>query len=123
MAGFDSRQGYLLRMRKRWQSGSLVMRLRCVRGLPMPNPMMRFFKYSHLPPALQAVSKPIGDLAAEMDNSLPDSAEKTAGLRKLMEAKDCFVRAALPPETDAPKPTIEGADPTRPNTLAGTRHG
>lgn len=120
MAGFDSRQGYLLRMRKRWQSGSLVMRLRFVRGLPMPNPMMRFFKYAHLPPALQAVSKPIGDLAAEMDNGLPDSAEKTAGLRKLMEAKDCFVRAALPPD---PPPAIEGADPTRPNTLAGTRHG
>jgi hypothetical protein len=30
VAGFDPRQGYLLRMRKRWQSGSLVMRLRCV---------------------------------------------------------------------------------------------
>jgi hypothetical protein len=29
------------------------------------------------------------------ENTLPDSAEKTAGLRKLLEAKDCLVRAAL----------------------------
>ena len=27
--------------------------------------------------------------------TLPDGAEKSAGLRKLLEAKDCFVRAAL----------------------------
>lgn len=30
-----------------------------------------------------------------MDELLPDGPEKTAGLRKLLEAKDCFVRAAL----------------------------
>lgn len=28
-------------------------------------------------------------------NTLPDGPELTAGLRKLLEAKDCFVRAAL----------------------------
>ncbi|PRY56421.1 hypothetical protein B0I28_10970 [Glycomyces artemisiae] len=27
--------------------------------------------------------------------ALPDGPELTAGLRKLLEAKDCFVRAAL----------------------------
>ena len=88
----------------------------------MPNPIMQYFAYAHLPPALQAVSKPIGDLATEMDRVLPDSAEKSAGLRKLLEAKDCLVRACLPPAAAA-KPAVEGADPTRPNTLAGTRHG
>jgi hypothetical protein len=31
-----------------------------------------------------------------MDTVLPDSAEKNVGMRKLLEAKDCFVRAALP---------------------------
>jgi len=30
-----------------------------------------------------------------MDELLPESAEKTTGLRKLLEAKDCFVRAKL----------------------------
>ena len=40
-------------------------------------------------------SKPIGDLAKAMDDSLPDGPEKSAGLRKLLEAKDCLVRAKL----------------------------
>lgn len=55
----------------------------------------RFFAYAHLPPHLQAISKPVSDLADEMVRTLPDSAERTAGLRKLLEAKDCFVRAKL----------------------------
>lgn len=62
-----------------------------------PNSLLRFFRYEHLPAQLQATSKPLGDLARLMDEALPDGAEKTAGLRKLLEAKDCFVRAALPP--------------------------
>ena len=61
----------------------------------MPNRMLRWFEYGHLPEDLQAVSKPAGDLAVEMDTWLPEGAEKTAGLRKLLEAKDCFVRAVL----------------------------
>lgn len=61
----------------------------------MPNPIMKYFEYQHLPPHLQEVSKPIGDLAKQMDEQLPDGAEKSAGLRKLLEAKDCLVRAKL----------------------------
>ncbi|HHR6132189.1 TPA: hypothetical protein ACS72K_003836 [Providencia alcalifaciens] len=61
----------------------------------MPNTIMKYFEYQHLPPHLQEVSKPIGDLAKQMDEQLPDGAEKSAGLRKLIEAKDCFVRAKL----------------------------
>lgn len=64
----------------------------------MPNDILRFFDYEHLPLHLQAVSKPIGDLAREMAGTLPPSAELSAGLRKLLEAKDCLVRAALPPK-------------------------
>jgi hypothetical protein len=30
-----------------------------------------------------------------MEAELPDGPEKSAGMRKLLEAKDCFVRAAL----------------------------
>lgn len=62
---------------------------------PAVESLLKFFTYEHLPPHLQATSKPIGDLAKAMAENLPDSAEKTAGLRKLLEAKDCFVRAAL----------------------------
>ena len=57
--------------------------------------IIKYFEYEHLPEKLQEVSKPIGDLAKLMDESLSDSAEKTAGLRKLLEAKDCLVRAKL----------------------------
>lgn len=62
-------------------------------------PILAFFKYDHLPPHLQAISKPFGDLAVEMAEQLSDSAhpaEVSAGLRKLLEAKDCLVRAKLP---------------------------
>ena len=57
--------------------------------------IMQFFAWGHLPESLQEVSRPIQELAAKMDNDLPDGPEKSAGLRKLLEAKDCFVRAQL----------------------------
>lgn len=56
---------------------------------------MQFFKYDHLPPHLQEPSKSVAELAHKLDETLPETAEKTAGLRKLLEAKDCFVRALL----------------------------
>ena len=56
---------------------------------------MKFFDYEHLPEKLQQTSKPLCDLARSMNETLPDCAEKSAGLRKLLEAKDCFVRARL----------------------------
>jgi hypothetical protein len=61
----------------------------------MSSPILRYFTYSHLPEHLQTVSKPFGILAEQMDVLLPDGAEKSAGLRKLLEAKDCLVRSAL----------------------------
>jgi hypothetical protein len=57
--------------------------------------MMQFFAYDHLPQHLQAVSKPFGDLAEKIVTTYPANAERTAGLRKLLEAKDCIVRAAI----------------------------
>ena len=57
--------------------------------------MLEYFRFEHLPPHLQEVSRPCGQLARAMAAELPTSAELTAGLRKLLEAKDCFVRAKL----------------------------
>lgn len=71
----------------------------------MKNPIMRFFEFAHLPNHLQGVSGDVYNLACSMDAQLPESAEKSAGMRKLLEAKDCFVRAALPPSE--PKPATE----------------
>jgi len=60
------------------------------------NPIMRFFSYDHLPEGkLQDVSRRFGELAGVMDDALVEGPEKSAGMRKLLEAKDCFVRAAL----------------------------
>lgn len=55
----------------------------------------KYFVYDHLPLNLQKVSKPVAELADLMSQLLPDGAEKSAGMRKLLEAKDCFVRATL----------------------------
>lgn len=57
--------------------------------------LAKYFAYDHLPPHLQAVSRPCADLAALLIAALPDGPELTAALRKLLEAKDCAVRAAL----------------------------
>jgi hypothetical protein len=59
------------------------------------NPIMKYFAYEHLPDHLKEASKLIGDLARQLDRSLPNGPEKSAGLRKLLEAKDCFVRSII----------------------------
>lgn len=56
---------------------------------------MDYFQYKHLPENLQKISAPFGEVAEKMATSLPEGPEVSAGLRKLLEAKDCFVRAAL----------------------------
>lgn len=57
--------------------------------------IMPFFDYQHLPAPLQVVSAEVYSVAHGMVAFLPDGPELTAGLRKLLEAKDCFVRAAV----------------------------
>ena len=61
----------------------------------MTAPIIKYFSYEHLPPHLQEVSKAICLLAIELEATLPECAETSAGLRKLLEAKDCFVRAVV----------------------------
>ncbi len=60
-----------------------------------PEHIMQFFAYAHLPPHLQAVSAPFGELAVRLVESLPRNPERTAALRKLLEAKDAAVRALV----------------------------
>lgn len=57
--------------------------------------MLQFFAYAHLPPHLQEVSKPFFDLATSICTNYPANPERTAGLRKLLEAKDCIVRSTI----------------------------
>ncbi len=61
---------------------------------PSTEAILRFFEYEHLPPHLQIVSAQFCELAHAMAEQY-EGPEVTAGLRKLLEAKDCCVRAAL----------------------------
>jgi ferritin-like protein len=57
--------------------------------------LLQFFEYGHLPEHLQLISKPFCELAHKMIATLPQNPERTVALRKLLEAKDCAVRAYL----------------------------
>lgn len=57
--------------------------------------MLQFFEYNHLSEALQDVSQHFALLAHWINRELPTNPERTVALRKLLEAKDCAVRARL----------------------------
>lgn len=57
--------------------------------------LARYFDHGHLREDLRPISASVAVLAEQVIATLPDGPELTAGLRKLLEAKDCFVRAAL----------------------------
>lgn len=59
------------------------------------DPMLQFFTFTHLPEHLQRVSRPFCDLAVTIVGGLPRNPERTVALRKLLEAKDCAVRAYI----------------------------
>lgn len=61
----------------------------------VPEHIMQFFAYEHLPAHLQAVSRPFGELAQQIVETLPRNPERTVALRKLLEAKDAAVRALV----------------------------
>jgi hypothetical protein len=67
----------------------------------MTDRMIQFFAYGHLPEHLKEISKPFSDMALNICDTLPPNPERTAGLRKLLEAKDCIVRAKLYVEPSA----------------------
>jgi hypothetical protein len=58
-------------------------------------PLLQFFAYGHLRDDLQKISIPFFTLAHDLVDTLPRNPERTVALRKLLEAKDCAVRAKL----------------------------
>lgn len=60
-----------------------------------PDHIEQFFAFGHLPAHLQNVSRPFGELAKVITETLPRNPERTVALRKLLEAKDAAVRALL----------------------------
>lgn len=61
----------------------------------MEEPLLQFFTYDHLPEDRQEASKQFCELAKWIVGTLPRNPERTVALRKLLEAKDCAVRAKL----------------------------
>lgn len=63
---------------------------------PSTEALLGYFTYYHLPPHLQDISEPFCRLAKQLaKNENLHGPEVTVALRKLLEAKDCAVRAAL----------------------------
>ncbi|HEY1319090.1 MAG TPA: hypothetical protein VGF32_02535 [Streptosporangiaceae bacterium] len=59
-------------------------------------PILAFFAFDHLADErLRAVSEPFSVLAHQVAAGLPPGPETSVCLRKLLEAKDAAVRAAL----------------------------
>ncbi len=57
--------------------------------------LLRAFRYDHLPPHLQAASKPWCDLAHDLVRRTPPGRWLVMSLEHLMIAKDAAVRASL----------------------------
>lgn len=68
-----------------------------LRKIMQEDRMLKWFAWEHLPEKLQAVSKPFGQLATLVCTAIEPGPERTVALRKLLEAKDAAVRAALNP--------------------------
>ena len=69
--------------------------LRIQEGHPSCVHLLKYFCFQHLDAYMQDTSKAFAELAFQMFKELPDNPEKSAALRKLLEAKDCAVRARL----------------------------
>lgn len=66
---------------------------------------LKWFDFAHLPPGPgRSASMEFRPLAHKLERILPDGPEKTMALRKLLETKDCAVRAAVEPTL--PKPGL-----------------
>jgi hypothetical protein len=61
----------------------------------MQDRLLQFFEFEHLPAQLQFVSEPFHSLAHSLVDELPFNPERTVALRKLLEAKDCAIRALI----------------------------
>jgi hypothetical protein len=77
---------------------------------PSLNNVLRGFRFEQLKPGdAQDVSRMCFSLANYAASNIPSNPELVAGLRKLLEAKDCFVRAVIYAEEDrASEPSNTG---------------
>jgi hypothetical protein len=71
------------------------------------DPILQYFSFEHLHrDDLKQVSSKFHALANDLASTLPRNAERTVALRKLLEAKDAAVRAAIHKSVDDPEPYV-----------------
>lgn len=75
----------------------------------------RFFEYNHFPEPLHTLAYQCASLKDIMLANIEDDPELVVGLRKLLEAKDCFVRAKVAEENRRKNSLKEGSPLPRPN--------
>jgi hypothetical protein len=75
-----------------------VLRLSFEAATPhKPTGTIQFFRSEYDHSKLQEVGTMFDNLAHKLDACVNDNAEKAAGMRKLLESKDCFIRANIIP--------------------------
>jgi len=58
--------------------------------------VFQYFDYEHLRHDItREIAQQIYNLARYLEENITESPEKSVGMRKLLEAKDCFVRSVL----------------------------
>lgn len=66
--------------------------------------VLQYFELGGRPRHMQSLLRPISELAVWVADRFPESTEAAICLRKLLEARDCMMRASLP------SPTLRGED-------------
>lgn len=59
--------------------------------------LLKYFECGHLPPPLKEIAEVFRATALCVARDVDPGPERSAGLRRLLEAKDCCVRARLHP--------------------------
>lgn len=57
--------------------------------------MMKWLSYEHLPPEVQEIVQTYHNVGMFICHTIPAGPERTVALRKLVESKDCAVRASI----------------------------
>ncbi|WP_424216043.1 hypothetical protein ACN20G_28255 (plasmid) [Streptomyces sp. BI20] len=78
-----------------------------VRRLDPAEQILTYFRSAFLPEPLRTVSQCVEDLARYVVQVIPPSAERTVGVRHLLDSKDALCRAAthIEPPTPGQQPT------------------
>lgn len=58
-----------------------------------PDHIMQFFEIGEAPEEMAVIMRPFNILAEQIASAIPRNPERTVALRKLLESRDCALRA------------------------------